>query len=104
MAIGNRYQPPHPAGESCMFALDYSFILPLGVGIAAADLEIVINTDPVQSQSDWNQGPVQILDRRVYSQCSGGVEGTDYQLRWTVTDTQGNTWPRTTLVLCAETD
>jgi hypothetical protein len=87
-----------------MFALDYSAILPLGVVISDADLDIVINTNPVEPQSDWTQGAVEIFGRRVYCLLSGGVEGTDYQLRWTVTDSLGNTWPRTCLVLCAETD
>lgn len=104
MALGNRYFPPHPPGESCRFFLDYSPILPLGVVISDGDLDIVTNTNPVQAQSDWTQGDIEIFGRRVYCQCSGGVEGTDYQLRWTVTDSLGNTWPRTTLVLCAETD
>jgi hypothetical protein len=104
MALGNRYFPAHPPGESCEFALDYSAIIPYGVGIASGTLEIVTNTNPVEAQSDWTQGTVQIIGRRVYCDCSGGVEGTDYQIRWTATDTQGNTWPRTCLVLCAQTN
>lgn len=103
MALRNRYYPSHPPAEACQFGLDFAAILPLGVGIESADLQIVINTNPVQSQGDWNQGPVEIVGRRVYADCSGGVEGTDYQFRWTAVDTLGNTWPRTVLVLCAET-
>jgi hypothetical protein len=102
MSLGNRYQPPHPPGESCQFALDFSNIIPLGVGIEAGELVIMTNTNPPQAQSDWTQGPVEIIGRRVYAECSGGVNGTDYQLQWTATDTQGNVWPRTCLVLCAQ--
>jgi hypothetical protein len=34
---------------------------------------------------------------------TGGVSGTDYQIKWTATDSAGNVWPRTALVLCADT-
>jgi hypothetical protein len=103
MALSVRYQPPHPPGEACSFGLDFSMIIPMGVGIDSASLEIVTNTNPVESQSDWTQGTVEIGGRQVYAQCSGGVEGTDYQFRWTALDSLGNTWIRTALVLCAQT-
>ena len=32
-----------------------------------------------------------------------GPDGVDYGLIWTATDTDGNVWPRTALVLCAYT-
>ena len=103
MAISDRYQPPHPPGESSTFALDYSSILPPGVGLVDGSLTIVINTNPVQTQGDWTQGPVTAIGRRVYCDLDGGVAGTDYQLRWSATDNLGNVWPRTFFVLCAET-
>ena len=103
MAISDRYSPPHPPGESVSFALDYAPILPPGVALVAGSLEIVVNTNPVQAQSDWTQGPVVPIGRRLYCDLEGGVAGTDYQLRWTGVDNLGNTWPRTCFVLCAET-
>lgn len=101
MAISNRYDPPHPPGETCNFALDFSPVIPLGVGIQSANLTILLNTNPPQSQDDWTLADPQIIGRRLYVQCGGGVEGTDYQFVWTATDSLGNVWPRTTLVLCA---
>lgn len=103
MALTVRYQPSHPPGDDISFGLDFSMIIPMGVGIATAALEILTNTNPPQAQSDWTQGTVAIGGRQVYAQCSGGIEGTDYQFRWTATDTLGNTWNRTALVLCAQT-
>jgi hypothetical protein len=85
--------------------MDYSFLIPPGVGIAAATLEIWTNTPgDVQPSSDWEIiGPVRWEGRTVFARLTGGIEGTDYQLRWIVTDTRGNRWPRTGLVLCAQT-
>jgi hypothetical protein len=104
MPISRRYTPEHPPGESCLFGLDYSFIIPPGVGIAAGALSILTNTvPPVAADADWQVGPVTVRGRTVYCRLSGGVEGKDYQLRWVATDTQGNVFPRTALCLCAQT-
>jgi hypothetical protein len=84
--------------------LDFSFIIPIGVGISSGTLAIFTNTaNPTPADSDWQKGPVTIRGRAIYANLAGGVEGTDYQLRWSAADSQGNTWPRTTLVLCAQT-
>ena len=104
MALTRRYQPPHPPDETCVFALDYGFILPRGVTLASCTLQIFTNTNPPQEASgDWVQEAVGISGRAVYCGLTGGTAGVDYQLRWVATDTLGNTWPRTTLVLCADT-
>jgi hypothetical protein len=104
VSLTRRYTPEHPPGESCKFGLDYSFVIPPGVAIAAGSLTIFTNTAaPVAADADWTKGTVTIQGRTVYCQLGGGVEGKDYQLRWNATDSQGNTWPRTVLVLCAQT-
>jgi hypothetical protein len=104
MPISRRYQPEKPPGETSNFGLDYSFIIPLGVGIASGSLAIFTNTvPPVAADSDWTKGAVTVRGRAVYASLSGGIEGKDYQLRWTAVDTEGNVFPRTTLVLCAQT-
>jgi hypothetical protein len=104
MPLTRRYTPEHPPGESCNFGLDYSFVLPKGVGITAGSLSIWSNTvAPAPADSDWTAGPVAIQGRVIYATLTGGIEGKDYQLRWNCTDSRGNTWPRTTLVLCAQT-
>jgi hypothetical protein len=104
MPLSRRYTPEHPPGEHCNFGLDYSFVIPPGVGISAGTLSIFTNTvTPTPADADWTVGPVTVRGRAVYSLLTGGQEGVDYQLRWTATDTDGNVWPRTTLVLCAQT-
>jgi len=103
MPLSRRYSPEHPPGEACRFGLDFSFIIPKGVGITTGELTIWTNTvAPVQS-SDFTIGPVEVRGRTIYAMLSGGVEGTDYQLRFIAHDTDGNVWPRTALVLCAQT-
>lgn len=104
MSVTRRYTPEHPPGETCQFGLDYSFVIPPGVGIVAASLSIFTNTvAPAAADADWTKGTVTFQGRTVYCLLGGGIEGKDYQLRWTASDSQGNVWPRTTLVLCAQT-
>jgi hypothetical protein len=104
MPITRRYTPEHPPGESCNFGLDYSFVVPPGVGLASGSLSIFTNAvPPVAADADWTKGPVTVLGRAIYANLGGGIEGKDYQLRWTAVDTEGNPWPRTTLVLVAQT-
>jgi hypothetical protein len=104
MPISRRYSPEHPPGESCSFGLDYSYVVPVGVGVESGTLSIFTNVaNPVPADSDWQKGPVTIRGRAIYANLAGGVAGVDYQLKWTATDTQGNVWPRTTLLLCADT-
>jgi hypothetical protein len=104
MSLNERYRPEHPPAERCRFGLDYGLLIPPGVGIASGSVEVWTNTPgDVQPSNDWTIGPVDIEGRTVFAVLSGGIEGTDYQIRWTVTDTDGNVWPRTVLVLCAQT-
>lgn len=104
MPISRRYTPEHPPGESCNFGLDFSFVIPPGVGISSGSVNIFTNTaTPAAADSDWTKGPVSVRGRAIYATLAGGIEGKDYQIRWTAIDTQGNSWPRTTLVLCAQT-
>jgi hypothetical protein len=105
MPLSRRYTPEHGPGDACSFGLDYSFVIPPGVGISAVTLKIYTNTTPMNDASaDWTivSGP-SILGRAVYVLMTGGVSGTDYRLIWTATDTTNNTWRRTALLLCAET-
>jgi hypothetical protein len=104
MPLSQRYQPEHPPGEICTFGLDFSFIIPPHVGIESGLVEIWTNTPgDVQPSGDWVIGPVEVEGRTLYAVLQGGIEGTDYQIRWIATDTHGNVWPRTALVLCAQT-
>lgn len=103
MSLSRRYTPEHPPGETCNFGMDYSFVIPPGVGISAGTCTIWKNIVPPVQSTDWTIGTVNVRGRAVYAQLSGGTEGTDYQVRWVATDTDGNVWPRTALVLCAQT-
>ena len=104
MPLSRRYTPEHPPGESCLFGLDFSTILPVGVGLKSGTVQVQTNTaTPADASADWVIGPVGVRGRAIYANLSGGVAGTDYQLRWTAVDTLGNRWPRTALVLCADT-
>lgn len=104
MPLSRRYSPEHPPGEKCTYGMDFSFVVPPGVGIASGSLSIWENViPPVAADGDWTEGAVNVLGRVLYATLSGGVEGKDYQIRWIATDTDGNQWPRTALQLCAQT-
>jgi hypothetical protein len=104
MALNNRYLPSHPQGQSCQYALDFSAILPPGVGLASGLLTLTSNTvPPAPVPGDFVQGPVQINGRRLYASLSGGVTAKDYRLTWAGVDSLGNNWVRTCLLLCAQT-
>jgi hypothetical protein len=104
MPLSRRFTPEHPPGENCAFGLDFSFVIPPGVGLQSGSLDILTNTAaPTDASADWTIGPVMVRERAIYANLSGGVAGTDYQLKFTAVDTAGNKWPRTALVLCADT-
>ena len=103
MTLSRRYTPSFAEGESSVVGYDLSFLVPPGVGIAAGSLAVWTNTVAPVESSDFTIGTVGWRGRTLYARLSGGVDGTDYQLRWTATDTNGNVWPRTGLMLCADT-
>ena len=104
MPLSRRYTPEHAPGEKCDYGLDYSFVVPPGVGIASGAITIFTNVaNPADASADFTIGPVTVQGRTIYANLDGGVAGKDYQLRWLATDTDGNEWPRTALVLCAQT-
>jgi len=103
MALNNRFLPSHAPGESNLYALDFSAILPPGVTVASAGLTIQLNTVPPTPTTDFTIGPVTTNGRRVYAELSGGVSANDYRITFAATDTLGNLWPRSALLLCAAT-
>ena len=103
MPLSRRYTPEFPAGESSIVGMDFSYVIPPGVGIQSGTLDIFTNVATPAASSDFQVGDVTIRGRVLYAQVSGGVDGTDYQLRWSATDSSGNVWPRTALLLCAQT-
>ena len=104
MAVGNRYQPPHPPGQTCNYGIDMSAILPPGVGIqTVGGLVIQTNTTPPGIPSGITASGGGWRGRRGWITVAGGVSGTDYILTWTLTDTLGNIWVRTFALLCALT-
>lgn len=95
--------PEIPPGDLASFGMSFEDVFPRDVGIASASLSVFTNAaDPVPS-SDFTVGPVASQGRVIYASLSGGVDGTDYQLRWTASGTDGTLATRTALVLCAQT-
>ena len=103
MPLSRRYTPEHAPGDDYTYGMDYSFVIPPGVGIKTGSLEIWENVVPAVPSTDFTIGAVSVRGRAVYADLSGGSEGTDYQLRWNAIDTDGKSWFRTALLLCAQT-
>lgn len=113
MPLSRRYTPEWQPGEKSVIGMDFSTVLPPGVGIVSASLFIATNTDqPQDASDDWSgrrdPGVAGFFDasiegRTVYLQLSGGKNGVDYRFTWTVIDTDGNEIPRAGMLLCAAT-
>lgn len=103
MPLSRRYAPEFGPGESSIVGLDFSYVIPPGVGISSGTLDVFTNVAAPVASQDFTVGEVTVRGRVLYASLSGGVDGTDYQLRWSATDTSGNVWPRTALLLCALT-
>jgi len=104
MALNNRYEPSHPQGQTCTYALDFSNLIPLGVTLQSGLLTVLENSvPPVAAPGDFLVGPVTLAGRRLYASLSGGVTAKDYRLQWAGVDSLGNNWVRTCLLLCAAT-
>ena len=107
MPLSRRYSPEVAPGEVAVFGMDFSTIIPPGVGIQAATIDVFTNTNPPveADQLHVERGTVSWIGRTVYATIKAhpAATGIDYQILWTAVDTDGNTWPRTALVLCAPT-
>ena len=104
MPISRRYTPAWAPGEAAVIGMDFSYVIPPGVGIASGSLHFFNNlATPVPADTDWNINAVVVIGRALYCDVSGGKEGVDYQLLWTATDTNTFVYPRTALLLCAPT-
>jgi hypothetical protein len=79
-------------------------ILAPGVEIVSASLSLWTNdATPTPASGQFTIGPVEIAGKAAYARVSGGAAGQDYQFRFLIQDSDGNTWPRTVLGLCAAT-
>jgi len=118
-ATGARYRPFHTT-DNAFFSMDWSPILPPGLGIVSTMLTVVRNTNPTQPAPEvavslpaegnalwdealWDEGQwgsMGIEGRITSARCSGGNAGTDYQFRWAIVDSADNTWGETAFALC----
>jgi hypothetical protein len=103
MPLSRRYSPEWSPLDTGNVGMDFSMLVPPGVGILDGSLQIFLNIPNPVPSTDFAMGDFQIRDRTVYVQISGGVEGTDYQLRWFIETTDGARFLRTALLLCAQT-
>lgn len=105
MPLSRRYRPEWAPGEGASIGMDFSPLIPPGVGIASHAINVLINSIPPApiTSADFTFGDGGIEGRIVWQFMQGGVPGRDYQIHWEATDTNGNIWPRTALLLCADT-
>lgn len=144
MPLSRRYSPEWSPGDAATIGMDFSSILPPGIGIEEAALESDGPTPrleiwynfaaPQPAVADWQVDPTlaaqqgwwwqlgndaqsaqwlqtvsastfvlalgtAVVGRAVYAFVRGGNPGVDYQFRWTITDTLGNRFTRTGLLL-----
>lgn len=116
-----RYKPSKHPEEISLFGMDFSKVIPPGVGIfndfndpdTLPGVILYTNTVPPVvvaplpgggGEIDFGGGGViYVIGRAVYVSIKGGVAGTDYIVEWYVTDTNGWVHVRDALMLCADT-
>lgn len=105
MSLSRRYTPEIPPGEASNIGMDFSFVIPPGVGISSGSVSLWTNTAAPAASTDMTLGAVTVRGRVLYARINALDQalGKDYQLRWVAIDSQGNVWPRTGLLLCALT-
>jgi hypothetical protein len=107
MPISRRYSPELAPGEVSVFGMSFEYVIPPGVGIVSGTLVILSTfTTPPSVATDVTAGAVSVQGRVLYATVTALLaagSGVDLQLVWTATDSDGNVWPRTTLVLLAAT-
>lgn len=106
MPLSRRYSPELAPNEGSLFGMDFSSVIPPGVGIDFGECAVVQNTQPVQDASTMiTVGTVQVVGRTLiaFIESNQNAEGRDFQVRWIAFDSEGGVWPRTALVLCAQT-
>jgi hypothetical protein len=113
MPISRRYTPETTPGEICTIGMDFSYVIPPGVGIASGTLTAYFNTVENQPSDDFGTDtgglgvpqPALVHGRTLYKQIQtlDTAFGNDYQMAWFATDTDGNVWPRIGLLLCSNT-
>lgn len=103
MAVSQRYKPSHPAGQSAVYAVDFSNILPPGVGLSQPAIQFFTNTTPPGIATGITSSGGGFRGRMAWITIAGGVAGTDYLIQWTLIDSQNNTWIVTVLLMCAAT-
>lgn len=105
MPLTRRYTPEIPPGEQSLIGMDFSYVIPPGVGITSGTVALFTNVATPAASTDMTLGAVTVRGRTLYAQITAlaAALGNDYQVRWQATDSQGNIWPRTGLLLCAQT-
>lgn len=103
MSVSRRYIPSHPQGQSAVYAIDLSPMLPPGLGIQTADAAILTNTVPPGTDPAINLSNPEFKGRLAWATIQGGTAGQDYLISWTITDNAQNIWLIILALLCAAT-
>jgi hypothetical protein len=85
--------------------MSFETVVPPSAVLLDGTLAILTNAAPPAPSTLLTFGEVTVRGRIVYATvvATPEADGTDFQLLWTVVDTDGNVWPRTALVLCSAT-
>jgi hypothetical protein len=116
MPVSRRYHPEWSPGDQGSIGMDFSALIPPGVGITFGALFILTTTDADASTDftaanyvpavgvDVGYFKTAIADRIVYvPDLKGGIEPKDYQFQWEVTTSAGDLISRAVMLLCADT-
>ena len=109
MALSRRYHPEFAPGETSVIGMDFSTVIPPGVGITAVSPSLMLNiaTPPVPpaDTADFLIQNVSWYDRTAYATLTlnNSALGKDFLLFWQVTDSSSNVHQRAAALLCTYT-
>jgi hypothetical protein len=119
MPISRRYHPEWVPGEKNSIGMDFSTVIPPGIGLSECNLFITTpsGNNIVDSSTDFTGTgykpavgadagyfTTSIADRIAYvPDLAGGTVGKDYRFSWNAIDTSGNEWLRSVQLLCSYT-
>jgi hypothetical protein len=92
----------HAPGDSATYGLDFTSLISADAAIGSAAVAPFTNTVAPTATTDLTIAAIATYARIVYARVTGGVLGSDYQLRFTASDTQGNVFTRAALLLCTQ--
>jgi len=113
MPLSRRYTPEFAPGETSVIGMDFSYVIPPGVGIQNADVGLFLNAraaargSPVSpaDPNDYSISAASWLGRTLYATLTleHSALDKDFLVIWECLDFSFNHWSRSAMLMCTYT-